>query len=39
MKKVKKKRTQHHIKVPVKNDNHNISQNFDFIKYEACYGS
>ena len=39
MKKNKKKRTQHHIKVPVKNDNHIVSQNFDFIKCEACYGS
>lgn len=39
MKKVKKKRTQHHIKVPVKNDNHIVSHNFGFIKCEAYYGS
>lgn len=23
----------------VKTDNHIVSQNFDFIKYEECYGS
>lgn len=37
MKSGKKKRTNHHVKVPVKNDDYNISQISNFIKCEAFY--